>query len=217
MLKRKKYIWIFIFILIVALTSCGLSANRIHETKENEVQIDEMISKSPENMPETMSAFETSINVLTAIKNRDYQLLSKYAHPEKGIIFSPDSYVDYNEDSVFSAEQIKLFGSDNTIYSWGYFDLSGNLIELTANEYFDKYVYNKEYIYSQQIGINSIVYSGNLVENVAELFPNAIFVDFHDEGTEEFDYIDWSDLKIVLEKYNDILKVIAIINSRTTI
>lgn len=200
---------------MVTITSCG-PVDRIHPAREPMSQTDDMISEPSVTMPETISAFEISIKVLTAIRNRDYQLLADYVHPEKGIIFSPDSYVDYNEDPIFSAEQIRAFGSDNTIYSWGYFDVSEKLIELTASEYFDEFVYDKEYIYSRQIGINTIVCSGNLEENVADLFPNAIFIDFHDEGTEEVDRIDWSDLKIVLEKYNGALNVIAVINSRAT-
>lgn len=167
-------------------------------------------------VPETLLAFETATDVLTVLKNRDYPALAGYAHPEKGIIFSPDAYVDYNEDSVFKAEQIEAFGTD-TIYDWGYYDVSNDPLKLTANEYFSHYVYNKEFLSCRQIGINSIIWSGNCPENTAEAFPNGIFVDFHDEGTEELDGIDWASLKIVMEYYNGTYKVVAIINSGYTL
>lgn len=167
-------------------------------------------------LPETQQVFETAVDVLIAIKNRDYLLLAEYAHPKKGIIFSPDPNVNYNEDTVFQAEEIRLFESD-TIYDWGYYDASEIPLRLTANDYFSFYVYVEDFLNCHQIGINNIVWSGNYLENVADVFPNGVYVDFHYEGTEEFELLDWESLKIVLEKYNGNFKVVAIINSQYTL
>lgn len=172
---------------------------------------------SEKNTPETLQAFQVAVDVLAAIKNRDYQLLAEYAHPKKGIIFSPDPFVDDSMDVVFHAAQIRAFASDSITYNWGYFDQSETLLELTANEYFNRFVYDKNFYDCHQIGINSIIRSGNCPENVMEEFPNAIFVEFHDEGTEEDSYLDWASLKIVLERYNGDFKVVALISSSYTL
>lgn len=167
-------------------------------------------------LPEAQQAFETAVDVLTAIKNRDYLLLAEYAHPEKGIIFSPDPNVNYDEDTVFQAEEIRLFESDR-IYDWGYYDASEIPLRLTANDYFSSYIYVEDFLNCHQIGINSIVKSGNCQENVTEVFPDGVYVDFHYEGTEEFELLDWESLKIVMEKYDGNFKVVAIINSQYTL
>ena len=59
--------------------------------------------------------------------------------------------------------------------------------------------------------------TGNCPENAGELFPDGVFVEYHDPGTEEFDGLDWSSLKIVMEEYEGSLKVVAIVNSCYTL
>lgn len=200
-------------------SSIGTETNLNHEIliKQNADFIDESVVTSIlETVPETLLAFEAALDVLGDIKKHDYLSLAKYAHPEKGIIFSSNAFVNYDEDPVFKAEQIEAFNFD-TVYSWGYYEASEIPLELTANEYFDLYVYSKDFIHCRQVGINSIIRSGNCPENVAETFPSGIFIEFHDEGTKEFDQLDWSSLKIVLEKCNGTFKVVAIVSSMYTL
>ena len=168
----------------------------------------EKIMKIPDNIKAYVSAVET----LTAISNRDYGILSKYAHSKKGIVFSPDCYVSYEEDSTFLPEEIEKFYAGNVHY-WGYYDASDIPLNLTADEYFELYVYNKDYLHCKNIGINVVLGVGNGVENVAEAFPESIFIEFYDEGTEFYEGLDWGSLKLVLVKENGRYKVVAIINS----
>lgn len=216
----KVQIGITILVLIIGLTSCSDSPDRIDGLGGN-YSLGEQITETFEVTvigigTEKLLAFKTAMDVLAAIKDLDYQLLAKYAHSEKGIIFSSDAFVNYDEDPVFKAEQIKEFNPD-TVYKWGYYEASEIPLELTVNEYFNLNVYSKDFIHCRQVGINSIIRSGNCPENVAEMFPSGIFIEFHDEGTKEFDQLDWASLKIVLEKYNGTFKVVAIISSNYTL
>lgn len=185
----------------------------------------------PENMPmdtqvemntpdslllEEQDACNKAMEVLLAISCLDYQALAEYAHPEKGILFSPDPYVDYNEDSVFTLAQIRDFGSGGK-YKWGCFCTSEQLIEETADEYFDDYVYNKDFLNSNQTNINKCYRTGNCPENAAEVFPGGVYVEFHEEGTEELGGLDWASLKIVMEEYEGSLKVVAVVHSIYTL
>ena len=99
----------------------------------------------------------------------------------------------------------------------GYFCSSETLIKQTADAYFDDYVYTKDYLHCEQVGINQVFRTGNCPENAGELFPDGVFVEYHDPGTEEFDGLDWSSLKIVMEEYEGSLKVVAIVNSCYTL
>lgn len=167
-------------------------------------------------LPEEQDAYNKAMEVLLAISCLDYQALSEYAHPEKGILFSPDPYVDYNEDSVFTSAQIRDFGSGSK-YKWGCFCTSEQLIEETAEEYFDDYVYDKDFLNSDQTSINKCYRTGNCPENAAEVFPGGVYVEFHDEGTEDLGGLDWASLKIVMEEYEGSLKVVAVVHSSYTL
>ena len=183
---------------------------------EPDVPTEAQADNPADRSPEEQKAYDTAWEVLQFISVYDYQMLAEYAHPEKGIIFSPDPYVDYNEDTVFTAAQIRDFESGGS-YQWGYFCASEHLIDETADKYFDDYVYTKDYLHYDRVGVNQVFRSGNCPENAGELFPDGIFVEFHDEGTEALDGLDWSSLKIVMEEYEGSLRVVAIVNSCYTL
>ncbi len=165
---------------------------------------------------EEQRAYDAALEVLQMLSSYDYRQLAEYAHPEKGILFSPDPYVDYHEDPVFTAAQIREFESESQ-YKWGYFCASEKLIEETAYDYFDDYVYTKNFLNCRQTSINKCYRTGNCPENAAEVFPDGVFVEFHDEGTEELGGLDWASLKIVMEEYEGSLRVVAVVHSSYTL
>lgn len=158
-------------------------------------------------------AFDISIKVLETIENKDYISFSKYIHKEKGVIFVPFSYIDYDVNLVFSPAMVKTFAEDNTIYDWGIYDQSPERIKLSVDDYFDQFVYDKKYIDTRTVSINYTIRRGNSIENIEEVFENCIYIDFYDGGSEECEGLDWSSLKIVMEKYNDTYEVVAVIHS----
>lgn len=171
---------------------------------------------STENwMPDSQKGFEIAIEALRVINDEDYESLSEFIHPEKGVIFVPYSFINYEENLVFSSREIRKL--DSEIYTWGFYDQSSVTIELTANEYFKRFVNDKDYLNANQIAINGIVRTGNSIENVNEVFKDCIFIDFYDAGTKEYKNLDWSSLKIVMEYYKGELKIVAIIHSSYTI
>ena len=166
---------------------------------------------------DTYSAYVVANKALDAISKCDYKSLSEYIHPTKGIVFTPFSYVNCDENLVFTAAQVSNFATDNDKYIWGVYDQSSVSIEATVRDYFERFVYDKNFLYANQIGINSIIRQGNSIENVIDEFPDSVFVDFYDSGSEEYDGLDWSSLKIVMEKCNGEFKIVAIIHSSYTL
>lgn len=152
------------------------------------------------------------------IKSGDYQALSKLVHPEYGCVFSPYATVNLNANQCFSAAQISAFGNNSTKYIWGTYDGSGNPIELTPAQYFSTFVYNADYLQAPLIGINHVIKSGNSLENISEVFPNAQYVELHfpqiDPTGEGY---DWCTLRLVFEQYNGELYLTALIHSELTI
>ena len=110
-----------------------------------------------------------------------------------------------------------LFADDKRKYVWGTVDGEGSPIMMTPAEYFNRYVYDKNFRTSSVIGLNTIVRSGNMLENVKEVFPDAEFVELHDPGSEEYEGIDWKSLKLVFEKWNGERKLVAVIHGEWTV
>lgn len=155
---------------------------------------------------------------LSYIHMRDYSSLSSTVHPEYGLVFSPSSTVTLSSNKCFSMQQVSDFTDDMTDYVWGVKE-NGEPIELTVEEYFSQYVYINDYSNAEIIGINEIVRSGNALENVREVFPEAYFVDFYVSGENQNmmeGSISWTILRLVFEEYESKLKLTAVIHSEYT-
>ena len=142
-------------------------------------------------------------SVLEHIADRDYAALSRVAHPEFGVVFSPSATITLSTNRRFSAERIAAFGTDNTVYVWGILNGSGEPIEMTPEEYFAGFIYNRNYASAKAVGINNIVRSGNALENIRDVFPNIQFLDFHIPGSngEASEDFEWTSLRIGFEEY----------------
>lgn len=160
---------------------------------------------------------ELAYDVLQEIKEGDYKGLSEYVHPEYGVVFSPYATINLVTNKCFTASQVAAFGEDGTKYVWGLFDGSGEPIEMTPGEYFGRFVMDKDYTQVSHIGIDTIIRSGNALENIEEVFPNARYVDFHYEGSPENTGLDWSSLRLGFEDYNGKLRLTVILHSEWTI
>ena len=158
-------------------------------------------------------------SVLESIKEGDYAALSRIAHPEHGVLFSPQATIAQSTNKRFRAEEISAFGTDTRVYVWGVHSGSGEPIEMTPAEYFDRFVFSKNYIAAPFIGVNHIIKSGNALENITDVFPDMQFIEFHIPGdtrdpTEDF---DWCTLRLGFDQYNGSLWLAAIIHSEWSV
>jgi hypothetical protein len=144
--------------------------------------------------------------------------LLEFAHPEKGILFSPYLYIHTETALRLTKQEILTSIKLNTVHFWGEFDGSGDPIELTFLQYFNRFVYDKPYKKAPLYDVNMRVGSGNSLDNTAEVFPNATFIEFHFDGFDpELNGLDWRSLRMVFEKYNDTYYLVAIIHDEWTI
>ena len=107
---------------------------------------------------------------------------------------------------------------DSTVYTWGTVDGRGSLIEMTIEDYFDRYVFNVDYTQAPQIGVDRIQMHGNALENLREAYPQGHFVDFCfpklDEANEG---LDWCSLKLVFESQNSNWLLVGVVHGEWTI
>lgn len=158
--------------------------------------------------------------IIQAIALQDLEALSQYVHPEQGVRFSPYPYVVTGEegDLVFSSDALPALGEDPTVYHWGVSDGSGEPIELTFNEYWARFVYDADYRQPQWIGFDEPIGQGNTINNIPEVYPQGVMVEYHFEGFDpSFEGLDWRSLRLVLEEQDGAWYLVGIVHAEWTI
>ena len=161
---------------------------------------------------------ERAGQVLEALKGEDFSALSTMISPQNGLTFTPYSTVDPERDLCLTARQVAGLGADDTVYVWGLQDGSGEPIKLTGREYFAQYVFNADYTQAPYLSIDKVQISGNAMENVAEIYPEARFVEYYfPELDPEMEGYDWCSLKLVFEVWQNDWYLIGLIHGQWTI
>jgi len=156
--------------------------------------------------------------VLEALKEKNYAALSRLVHPELGVTLTPYSTVDPTCDNVLTQAEVARLSTDDEVYTWGLYDGSGEPIRCTGQEYFDRYVFNVDYTEAPQVGIDTILISGNALENVEAAYENGRFVEYHFPGIDPArEGFDWCSLKLVFEVWNNDWYLVGMIHSEWTV
>jgi len=165
-----------------------------------------------------MTALETGMAIVKLLRDKDMDALAGYAHPEKGVRFSPYAYIDTAKDRVLSAAQLSEALQDEEKYIWGAYDGSGEPIELAFSDYYDEFIYSADFAEPQIIGNDTVIGAGNSINNIREAYPDAVFVEFHFKGfDQQYEGMDWCSLRIVLEKSTDGWYLVGIVHDQWTI
>lgn len=173
--------------------------------------------KGDEKPAAAVTAQEAASAVILALKQSDMTALAAYIHPDKGLLFSPYAHIDTASAKVFPAAGLPTL-TDSTVYTWGSYDGSGDPIELTFQQYYDKFVYDKDFIEPETIGVDEIKGEGNTIVNIEDVFPNSYVMDYYFSGFDaQYNGMDWESLILVLEELDGAWYVSAIVHSQWTI
>ena len=161
---------------------------------------------------------DLSNQTIQALKNKDMDTLSQLVDPKKGVRFTPYTFVSLERDLIFNQEGIKNFFKDDKEYIWGYYDGSGEEIKLTPSEYYEEFVYSKDFANADEIGYNKVLSFGNNLENQFDVYDDPIIVEYYFPGFEEqYEGLDWQSLRLVFEEEDDKWFLVGIIHNRMTI
>lgn len=232
-MKRKSLRFIsLVIVLIFVLSACATTNPEVDtekledQIKEKDTKITELEGKikdleSAANQPPAISANNTitvAMNVLDSLKNEDMATLSTFVHPSNGLRFTPYEHIDIQNDKVFPASQITGLLTDTQIYTWGSYDGSGDPIDLNFSQYYDKYIYDEDFINPHIIGNNVAIGKGNTINNITTAYPNANFVEFHFTGFDpQYEGIDWKSLRLVFEDVGGTPYLVGIVHGQWTI
>jgi len=242
-MKRKLILIVMTIVLVMSITACGTNqpsdsvlendniieeineeineeANDEKDTNENKDKIEYELTEEGIIKPEFAQKIieETSNKVINAISTKNFDTISEFVHPAKGVRFTPYTYVLLEDDVVFNVEQIENFFNKQDVYLWGHYDGTGFEISLTPNEYYDEFIYTEDFINAEEIGYNEVLSSGNMLENQFEVYENAIVVEYYFSGfNPEYTGMDWRSLRLVFEEYEGDWKLVGVIHNQWTI
>jgi hypothetical protein len=172
-------------------------------------------------LDETVAA--RAAQMIVALKDRDLQALSGLVHSAKGLRFSPYTFVRVvpdprgDLDLVFPATEIPGLASDPTIYHWGTMEGSGDPIDLTFAQYYDEFIYDADFAHPDVVGFNQAIGHSSMINNIAEVYPGAVAIEYHFEGFEQqYAGYDWLSLRLVLEQAGDTWVLVGIVHDEWT-
>lgn len=152
------------------------------------------------------------------LATKNYNALTAYIHPTKGVRFSMYAYVHKDSDKVFSREQFTTYLQQSQIkFTWGAKDGSGELYITTLPDFLNNWVAAEQYEVKSAT-FNKFQGSGNSLNNLKEAYPGADFVEFYHSGKNpEYQGMDWRAMRLVFEEYQDKYYLVAIVNDQWTI
>lgn len=229
-LKKGKLLIVLIFI-VALLSSCNKNDTNMDEiVKEKEdkiIELEEEIRVLEDKIKSYESGIGTLgnnnllrkvIEIIELIKEKDMNMLSSYVHPTKGLRFAPYPFIDITTSQVFTAQQVANLYKDDSVYMWGSYDGSGEPINLTFDEYYNRFIYDVNFANPDIIGNNITVSQGNDIDNVKEIYPSGYFVELYITGVDpQYEGIDWRSLKLVFEQLDDEWYLVGIIHGEWTI
>jgi hypothetical protein len=159
-------------------------------------------------------------SIISVLASSDWKTLSMFVHPGSGLRFSPYAYVDMTNDLVFSRTQLENINSDTQVYYWGIYDGTGDPIELTFIDYYNRFIYNKNYKEGQRGTVNQILHKGNTIINILDVYADrsVSFIEYYVPGTDErYAGMDWGSIRLVFEDYKNRWYLIGIVHDEWTI
>jgi len=165
-------------------------------------------------------ALPLSKEILTAVKNKDYEKFASFIDSIEGIRFSSYGYIDTTRDKTFTIQHFLNYSTDekNVKFTWGVYDGSSEKIILTVDEYFKKFVYDVDFLNAPHINLNKTMSAGNSFNNIDSIYKNCVYVEFYFPGFDKkYEGMDWRSLKLVFKKAGNKLNLVAIIHDQWTI
>lgn len=232
MKKKLSLIISGVLILSLLLAGCGEKGLENKEEAKNEriESLEEELSELKEELnilksdqgDNALGGLSNSLlisgaQVIELIKERDMEGLEQYVHPSKGVRFTAYPNINLAEDQVFQADELAGVLESPEIYIWGDYDGSGDPIEFNFSDYYDQFIYDVDFANPHQIGNNVILGEGNLIDNVAEAYSGASFLEFYFSGfNSEYEGMDWKSLKLVFEEEEGLWYLVGVVHGQWT-
>lgn len=205
-------------LLLIAISiALGLFACTNNKNAQQDTSGEKVIQTEPIKTDDEL-LLENTHQVLTDFKNKDYQSLSKFIHPNLGLTFSPYGFIDTTRCIKFFQTEFVEKVNQQKAMNWGIYDGSGESMILSPENYFKKFVYSADFLNADTTSVNKMVSSGNASTNIEQVFKNYDFTESYFAGFDKkYNGMDWQSLILVYKKLNNEFKLIAIVHKQWTI
>ncbi|MEX2591982.1 MAG: hypothetical protein WD426_04350 [Anditalea sp.] len=106
----------------------------------------------------------------------------------------------------------------NKQVKWGNYDGTGKDILLTPGEYFNKFVYDVDFLNAEQTLVNEMIGEGNSLNNLETVYKGADFTESYFSGFNgKYEGMDWRSLRLVFRRDQGKMFLIAIVHDQWTI
>jgi len=220
-----KYVWISLSMMIFACNNSDeITGESIQNNSENkkEESIDTLISnneKIEENLSDSALLLATSEKIIHEFKKEAFSFnnINEFISSE-GLQFSPYGYHN-TENVILPKDSLGYYWSSNEKINWGSFDGSGEEINLTLKEYFEKFIWDMDFSQADTVLYESTKGLGNTIDNLQDYMPNAKYVEYYIDGKNpDYGGMDWGLLRLIYAKDNDgEYKLVAISHGQWTV
>lgn len=182
-----------------------------------EVEVDNDLLPAAISPYPGMTVLVAATHVLDAMRTDDYATLSTYVDPVNGVFVSPYQYIDFAYTMNLTDDNILSLATIPTIFPWGHEPGSGDLISLNMLDYFNEYIYDEDYYIAPIVGMNIVVSSGNMINNIATSFPTTDTVEFlFPQFDPSYGGLDWSSITLVFNTDSGMPMLIGIVHGQWT-
>lgn len=201
-----------VFVLPVLLLLSGCNRNLDCVWTDCAEPVCPLDSDCLSEIPEWNTSVDTDITelwqkVLIALKNDDMTAFSEFVDPDKWVKFS--AYWNVRDDDIILMRPELLWARDEP-FTWGMYDGSGEPIEMTTKEYFEKFVYNHDYLQAPEVIKWDMITRWNTIININEYYPNGNCIEYYFPAfNPEYGWMDWESLVLIFDKDTNYLIWIA--------
>lgn len=161
---------------------------------------------------------DLTAEILTVFKEKEYRRLAEFFHPTLGVRFSPYGYVDTASHLAFSASSFQAAIDEGKRLLWGSYDGTGDDILLAPADYFEKFVYDVDFLDAEETSVNRFLGTGNTLNNLQTIYPGSEFSESYFSGFEaKYGGMDWRSLRLVFRSHEGELYLVAVIHDQWTI
>ncbi|MFC3799723.1 hypothetical protein [Cohnella sp. GCM10012308] len=228
-MKRRMFPYLALLLAVALLAGCGggnddgnaaptASSGTAAAPSQSEGSASPAASASASAAPSDSEGALTDAakDVVEALRDRDLKRLASWTDPKLGLRFSPYAAMT-DADQIFKPEALPSFKSPDKI-KWGAADGSGDPIELSFRDYFDQFVYDKDFDTAPSVSANKLVGQGNTVYNGQDTYPGSAFVEFHFPGFDaSADGMDWESLILTFVQDGSEWRLVALTHAQWTI
>lgn len=210
----------FLILLLILVIGCNSDRSQSEESTENTGMglVEEEIHRFTEKQNKDSLLLGLTEEILGIIKENSYRKLANYIHPESGLRLSPYGYIDTVQHVHFTRQGLLRQAEQDASILWGSYDGTGKDIRFSLDGYFDRFVYDEDFLNAEQVSINEVLGKGNSLINIAVIYPGADFTESYFSGFEEkYGGMDWRSLRLVFQRQDDKVYLVAIVHDEWTV